>query len=76
MNITEALKITQKVPRDARSFAVTLACGFTPLHLQTFLAAHLQKVLPDRKVTVTSGLYGNLVGTLEAISSSDFQTDW
>ena len=70
MNITEALKITQNVPRDARPFAVTLACGFTPLHLKTFLAAHLQKSLPDRRVTVTSGLYGNLVGTLEAISET------
>ena len=70
MNITEALKITQNVPRDARPFAVTLACGFTPLHLQTFLAAHLQQSLPDRKVTISSGLYGNLVGTLEAISSA------
>ncbi len=71
MNITEALKITQNVPRDARPFAITLACGFTPLHLQTFLAAHLQQALPDRKVTIASGLYGNLVGTLEAISSAE-----
>jgi FkbH-like protein len=67
VNITEALKITQNIPRDARPFVVTLACGFTPLHLQTFLAAHLQQSLPDRKVTITSGLYGNLVGTVEAI---------
>jgi len=49
VTITEALRITQSVPRDARPFAVTLACGFTPLHLQTFLAAHLQQALPDRK---------------------------
>jgi FkbH-like protein len=68
VNITEALKITQAVPRDARPFTVTLACGFTPLHLQTFLAARLQQSLPDRKVSITSGLYGNLVGTLEAMS--------
>ena len=70
MTITEALRITQSVPRDARPFAVTLACGFTPLHLQTFLAAHLQQALPDRKVTITPGLYGNLVGTLESISGA------
>ena len=70
MTITEALRITQSVPRDARPFAVTLACGFTPLHLQTFLAAHLQQALPDRKVTLTPGLYGNLVGTLESISEA------
>ncbi len=72
MTITEALRITQSAPRDARAFAVTLACGFTPLHLQTFLAAHLQQALPDRKVKVASGLYGNLAGTLESISDAAF----
>jgi FkbH-like protein len=70
VTITEALRITQSVPRDARPFAVTLACGFTPLHLQTFLAAHLQQTLADRKVRITPGLYGNLVGTLETISDA------
>ena len=71
MTITEALRITQSVPRDARPFAVTLVCGFTPLHLQTFLGAHLQQALPDRKVTITLGLYGNLVGTLESIPGAN-----
>lgn len=71
MTITEALRITQSVPRDAQPFSVTLVCGFTPLHLQTFLAAYLQQAMPDRKVTITSGLYGNLVGTLETISDAN-----
>jgi FkbH-like protein len=71
VTITEALRITQSVPRDARPFAVTLACGFTPLHLQTFLAAHLQQALPGRRVTITPGLYGNLAGTLESISEAN-----
>ena len=70
MTITEALRITHSVPRDARPFAVSLACGFTPLHLETFLAAHLQQALPGRKVKVTHGLYGNLVGTLEALAGA------
>ncbi len=70
MKITEALKITQSVPADARPFAVTLACGFTPLHLQTFLAAHLQQRLHGRNVRVTPGLFGNLVGTLEAVDAA------
>ena len=72
MTITEALRITQSAPREGRPFAVMLACGFTPLHLQTFLAAHLQQALPDRKVTMASGLYGNLAGTLEGISEAAF----
>ena len=70
MKITEALKITQSAPANARPFRVVLACGFTPLHLQTFLSAHLQESLPDRKVVVTPGLFGNLAETLEAISDS------
>ncbi len=70
MTITEALKITQGVPRGARPFAVTLACGFTPLHLRTFLGAYLQQTLPDRRVTVGTGLYGDLAGTLESLSSA------
>ena len=71
VTITEALKITQSAPRDARPFTVTLACGFTPLHLQTFLAAHLQQALADRKVTITHGLYGDLAGTLERASDGE-----
>jgi len=71
LTITEALKITQGAPRDARPFAVTLACGFTPLHLRTFLAAYLQQALPDRRVTIGTGLYGDLLGTLEGVSEAE-----
>ena len=70
MKITEALKITQSAPANARPFSVVLACGFTPLHLQTFLSAHLQQSLANRKVVVTPGLYGSLAETLEGTSDS------
>lgn len=43
---------------------MVLACGFTPLHLKTFLHAHLQEALPLRAVTLTEGLFGDLYGTL------------
>jgi FkbH-like protein len=65
LTFTEALKAIQGARPDARPFQVTLACGFTPLHLQTFLAAHLQRRTPDRKVAIATGLYGNVAGTLE-----------
>ncbi len=71
MTITEALKITQSAPRDARPFGVALACGFTPLHLPTFLAAYLQQALPDRRVKVSTGLYGDVPGTLEGASGEN-----
>jgi FkbH-like protein len=67
MRITDALKIVNDAPKDAKPFEVTFACGFTPLHLQTFLAAHLQEAMPDRRVIVSTGLYGNLAGTIEGI---------
>lgn len=65
MKLSEALSLVQKAPADAQPFPVLLACGFTPLHLENYLAAHLQTVLPNRKVRIATGLYDDLVGTLE-----------
>ncbi|HXJ42494.1 MAG TPA: hypothetical protein VNH18_24655, partial [Bryobacteraceae bacterium] len=66
MTVTEALRITQRAPRDAEPFEIGLACAFTPLHLQTFLQAHLQACLPAKRVIVRAGLYGATVHTLES----------
>jgi FkbH-like protein len=65
VKLSEALSVIQKAPAAARPFPVLLACGFTPLHLENYLAAHLQGVLPDRKVRIATGLYDDLAGTLE-----------
>jgi FkbH-like protein len=70
VKITEALKIIQCAPKTAPAWNVILACGFTPLHVQTFLAASLQQSLPHRRVTVTTGLYGDLAGALEALRNT------
>ncbi len=71
VKITEALRIVQATVADAPPFRVTLACGFTPLHLHTLLNAHLQLALPARAVHIKEGLYGDLCGTLEHITDSD-----
>jgi len=71
VTITEALKIIQSVPPDSQPFAVIMACGFTPLHLQTLLTARLQRQLPKRRVKLTSGLFGDLAGTLESLIDSE-----
>jgi FkbH-like protein len=68
MRISEALKVTQAAPRDAEPFRVALVCGYTPLHLQTFLAAHLQLAYPQRRVTVVPSLYGDIAGGLESLA--------
>jgi FkbH-like protein len=66
MTLSEALKIIQGAPVDAPRVRIRLACGFTPLHLATFLNAHLQKANPGRRVEIFEGLFGDLVGALEA----------
>ncbi len=66
MKLIEALEIVRKeTPAEARAFRVSLVCGFTPAHLQTFLHANLKQVLPDRNVAISAGLYGDFWGTLQ-----------
>lgn len=64
MKLVDALKALRSTP-EGRALPLHLVCGFTPLHLQTFLAAHLQLKEPTRKVVVSSGLFGDCVGNLE-----------
>jgi predicted enzyme involved in methoxymalonyl-ACP biosynthesis len=68
VTITEALRVAQRTQAGPK-FQVKLACGFTPLHLQTLLTGHLQQCLPGRKVVVASGLYGDLAGSIENVVS-------
>ena len=70
MTFTEALHAARSGNPDAPVYSVRLACGFTALHLQTFLAAHLRRSLPDRRVQVACGLYGDLAGTVETSANS------
>lgn len=65
MRVSEALRIIQGAPADSEPFAALLACGCAPLHLKTLFHAHLQQRLPQRRVSVVEGLYGDLAGTLE-----------
>ena len=65
MRLAEALTILNQ-PADSGTarIRVALACGFMPLHLQTFLAARLRQAT-GRLVGIETGLYGDLVGNLE-----------
>jgi FkbH-like protein len=65
MKITEALEVIRNAPKSGKPYEVALACGFMPLHLQTFLTAHLQRALPNAPVLVAAGLFGNLIETVE-----------
>src|SRR4029077_12055998 len=68
MKLAEALRIVQAVPPSAPRLQVALVCGFTPLHLETFLRAHLCKLFPERSPQVQTGLYGDLIGNLERVA--------
>jgi FkbH-like protein len=73
MKLIEALDIVnaEGLPSaPARIFF--LACGFEPLHLQTFLNAHLQLRLGREKVTIQKGLFGDLVGNIRRAGSGQF----
>ncbi len=63
MKLIEALGIISK-NHEGEPLTIGLACGFTPLHFQTFLHAELQLLSPDRRVEITTGLYGDIAGTL------------
>jgi FkbH-like protein len=68
MNLIDALeRLKRPLPDNARALKVYLACGFTPLHVETFLAAHLRDFYPARRVEVSSGLFGDLIGNLERL---------
>lgn len=69
MTITESLETLRDAQALGNPFEVQLACSFTPLHLKTLLAAHLQKSITQRRVVVAEGTFGDLVGTIENCGS-------
>ena len=68
MTITEALEIQRGAQARTETFDALLACSFTPLHLKTLLAGHLQSLTPGRRVVVREGIFGDLAGTIEQSS--------
>ncbi len=72
MKLIDALAVIRRpLPENAPLLRVSLACGFTPLHLETFLTAGLRERSPVERVEVTTGLFGDLAGNIEGIRSAD-----
>lgn len=70
MKLIEALQIANAEAASPDDPCVAaLCCGFTPLHLKTFVAAYLRRAFPARAVKVKTGLYGDLAGTIENLDA-------
>jgi len=71
MKLLEALEILKtRVDGHASKRGLFLLCGFTPLHLQTFLAAHLRLCYPENPFEIQTGLFGDLAGNLERLEAT------
>jgi len=70
MKLAEALRIVQSAPPNAPPLPVSLVCGFTPLHLETFIRAQLCQLFPGRTPILETGLYDDLIGNLQRVSGA------
>jgi FkbH-like protein len=69
MKLVEALAtISKGASSDGEVLRVALVCGFTPLHLQTFLHAELQSRFQNRRIEIVTGTYGDVAGSLGALA--------
>lgn len=68
MKLIDALRAIEDHDRlGGQTLRVALVCGFMPLHLQTFLHAHLVQLFPENHIEITTGLFGDIAGTLKAL---------
>lgn len=71
MKLIEAMKLVNERMKDlSAEHRFTLACGFTPLHLKTFLGGELAQRISGGAVLVDIGLFGDLLGTLRKVRES------
>jgi FkbH-like protein len=71
MTLLEALELSRRrTSEQAPEANLFLVCGFTPLHLPTFLTAELRRIWPESRVAVQTGLFGDLAGNMERVGSS------
>jgi FkbH-like protein len=65
VKLIEALRIIAGVAPGLPERPVELICGFTPLHLETFLCATLQERAQNQRVVIRTGLFGDAAGNVE-----------
>lgn len=67
MTLVDALRIVNARAPNATRRRFTLVCGFTPLHLKTFLAAQLTERTASERIDVEVGVFGDVSGTLQKL---------
>jgi FkbH-like protein len=71
MELLEALEVLNQPAAIGESgLRLFLGCGFTPLHLKTFTAAHIRVNAIARPVRIETGRFGDLAGSLERLDPS------
>lgn len=65
MKLIDALRIIGSVAPGLPERPIELLCGFTPLHVETFLHAALQQRVQNQRVVIRTGLFGDLAGNIE-----------
>jgi FkbH-like protein len=75
MKLVEALNINLQNPARTADEPLTVAliCGFTPLHLQTFLNAELLLLFPTRPIEMVTGQYDDIIGSLNDLRNRRFE---
>lgn len=68
MKLIDALRTIESEKRlNSNLLEIALVCGFTPLHLQTFLHAQLLQLFPEHRVEIRTGLFGDIPGSLKRL---------
>ncbi len=75
MKLIDALRAIEKEKRlDNNTLKIALVCGFTPLHLQTFLHAQLLHLFPEHHVDIHTGFFGDIPGSLKRLQERPVST--
>src|SRR4051812_16171463 len=71
MTLGAALTLVSESRKHQASRKVALACGFQPLHLETFLGAYTAVRNPGYQAQTETGLYGDVPGNIVRATRSE-----
>lgn len=70
LSLAQALRSGTQSEDASCSASIYLACGFTPLHLPTFLKAHACIRFPHTPLSIQTGIFDDLIETIEHIPAN------